>query len=74
MTGKNRKQIELLPGCIEDYVCKSIGKGKLGSNGAKPNDTGRPSCDPCGLLKLYISINYEFCVLIKCSDMSKPAI
>lgn len=66
ITGESRNQTTLLPDCIEDYVSEDnpvrvidafidqLDMEELGFKRAKPNDTGRPPCDPRDLLKLYI--------------------
>lgn len=62
----DRMQGTLFPEYLEDYVAEDnpvrvvdvfvehLDLGKLGFNGAEPAITGRPSCHPSILLKLYI--------------------
>lgn len=64
--GEDRRQMTLLPDCVEDYVgednpvrvidafVESLDLGALGIARAVPNGTGRPPYDPRDLLKLYV--------------------
>jgi transposase len=64
--GQDRKQLNLLPDCIEDYIgednpvrvidafVNGLDLEKLGIKRATPNETGRPPYDPHDLLKLYV--------------------
>ncbi|MEL7608809.1 MAG: transposase, partial [Bacillota bacterium] len=64
--GQDRKQMTLLPGCIEDYIGEDnparvidafvdgLDFEELGIRRAVPNETGRPAYDPRDLLKLYV--------------------
>lgn len=64
--GQNRRQITLLPDCLDDYVSPdnavrvidayvdSLDFLKLGFDRATPNGTGRPMYAPSDLLKLYV--------------------
>jgi transposase len=64
--GMDRRQIQLLPDCIEDLVDKdnsvriidvfvdNLDMEALGYSKSRPADTGRPAYDPRDLLKLYI--------------------
>jgi transposase len=64
--GENRKQVTLLPECLDDFVAEDnpvriieafveeLDLGSLGFDGAKPSTTGRPSYHPGVLLKIYI--------------------
>src|SRR5918997_3685733 len=64
--GEDRRQTTLLPDCIEDYVSEenpvrvveafvaALDLAELGFEGVVPERTGRPSCHPTTLLKLYV--------------------
>lgn len=64
--GDDRKQVSLLPECIDDYIAQDdpvrvidvfvdeLELGDLGFNGAIPALTGRPSYHPGVMLKIYI--------------------
>ena len=64
--GEDRKQITLLPECLDDYVgadnpvrivdvfVDQLKLRGLGFNGVEPAETGRPSYHPAVLLKIYI--------------------
>ena len=64
--GEDRKQVTLLPECLEDFVdddnpvriieafVEELELGPLGFDGTKPSATGRPSYHPAVLLKIYI--------------------
>jgi transposase len=64
--GEDRKQVTLLPECLDDFVpednpvriieafVEELDLGSLGFDGAKPSTTGRPSYHPGVLLKIYI--------------------
>ncbi len=64
--GEDRKQVTLLPECIEDYIGEDnpvrvvdvfvdeLDLAGLGFDGAAPAATGRPGYHPSVLLKLYI--------------------
>ncbi len=66
ITGVNRSQITLMPGCLDDYVgednaarvidafVNQVDLAGLGFTNAKLNACGRPPYDPAMLLKLYI--------------------
>jgi len=64
--GANRSQVQLLPGCVEDYVADNapvrfidvfvdgLDMRALKFTHAQPAQTGRPAYDPADLLKLYV--------------------
>jgi transposase len=64
--GEDRKQVTLLPECLDDFVAEDnpvriieafveeLDLASLGFDGAKPSTTGRPSYHPGVLLKVYI--------------------
>ena len=64
--GPDRSQVQLLPLCLDDYVCanspvrfieafvEGLDLKQLGFQRAEPAETGRPGYDPADLLKLYI--------------------
>ena len=64
--GEDRKQITLLPECLDDYVgadnpvrivdvfVDQLELRGLGFSGVEPAETGRPSYHPAVLLKLYV--------------------
>jgi hypothetical protein len=64
--GLDRNQATLFPESLEDWVAEdnavrvieafveALDLGNLGFNGVDPQATGRPSCHPSVLLKLYI--------------------
>ncbi len=64
--GPDRSQVQLLPPCLDDYVCanspvrfieafvEGLDLEQLGFQRAEPAETGRPGYDPADLLKLYI--------------------
>jgi len=64
--GEDRKQVTLLPECLEDYVgadnpvrvvdvfVDQLELRRLGFAGVEPAETGRPSYHPAVLLKIYI--------------------
>src|SRR3974377_1234717 len=64
--GIDRGQTTLFPECLEDWIDENnpvraidvfvdeLDLSELGSDGAAPETTGRPSYHPSGLLKLYI--------------------
>ena len=64
--GEDRKQITLLPECLDDYVgadnpvrivdvfVDQLELRGLGFTGVEPAETGRPSYHPAVLLKLYV--------------------
>jgi transposase len=64
--GEDRKQVTLLPECLDDFVAEDnpvriidafveeLELGSLGFDGALPSTTGRPSYHPAVLLKIYI--------------------
>jgi transposase len=64
--GANRSQVQLLPGCVEDYVADNapvrfidvfvdgLNLQELKFTHAQPAPTGRPAYDPAALLKLYV--------------------
>ncbi|NYH22869.1 IS1182 family transposase [Paraburkholderia bryophila] len=64
--GDDRKQVALLPECVDDYIeqdnpvriidvfVDELDLAELGFNGATPATTGRPSYHPGVMLKLYI--------------------
>jgi transposase len=59
--GEDRKQVTLLPECLDDFVAEDIevfveelDLASLRFDGAMPSSTGRPSYHPAALLKIYI--------------------
>jgi len=64
--GEDRSQVTLLPECLDDYIGEDnpvrvvdafvdeLQLQQLGSDGAEPAATGRPSYHPAVLLKIYI--------------------
>ncbi len=64
--GEDRKQITLLPECLDDFVAEDnavriieafveeLDLGSLGFDGAIPSTAGRPSYHPAVLMKIYI--------------------
>ncbi|MGF6296383.1 transposase [Paraburkholderia youngii] len=64
--GDDRKQVALLPECVDDYIGQDnpvriidvfvdeLNLAELGFNGATPAVTGRPSYHPAVMLKVYI--------------------
>lgn len=64
--GEDRKQVTLLPECLDDFVAEDnpvriidafveeLDLGSLGFEGSTPSATGRPSYHPAVLLKIYI--------------------
>ncbi|MFM0497960.1 IS1182 family transposase [Paraburkholderia caledonica] len=64
--GEDRKQVTLLPECLDDFVAEDnpvrvidafveeLDLASLGFDGAMPSTTGRPSYHPAVLLKIYI--------------------
>ena len=64
--GEDRKQVTLLPECLDDYIAEDnavrvidvfveeLDLVQLGFEGAEPAVTGRPSYHPSVLLKIYI--------------------
>jgi len=64
--GDDRKQVTLLPECLDDFVAEDnpvriieafveeLELASLGFDGAMPSTTGRPSYHPAVLLKIYI--------------------
>src|SRR5476649_1407159 len=64
--GDDRKQVALLPECVDDYIeqdnpvrvvdafVDELDLAELGFNGTMPALTGRPSCHPGVMLKIYI--------------------
>ena len=64
--GEDRKQVTLLPECLDDYIVEDnpvrvidvfveeLDLAELGFEGAEPAVTGRPSYHPSVLLKIYI--------------------
>ena len=64
--GEDRKQVTLLPECLDDFVAEDnpvriieafveeLDLASLGFDGAMPSPTGRPSYHPAVLLKIYI--------------------
>src|SRR5207342_1081599 len=66
LVGADRGQSTLLPECLDEWIDESnpvravdafvdaLDLGKLGFEGVVPEVTGRPSCHPSALLKLYI--------------------
>jgi transposase len=64
--GEDRKQVTLLPECLDDFVAEDhpvrvidafveeLDLASLGYDGAMPSTTGRPSYHPAVLLKIYI--------------------
>jgi transposase len=64
--GESRTQSTLLPESLDDYVADTnpvrvvdvfvdeLELGRLGFEGVAPASTGRPSCHPAVLLKIYI--------------------
>jgi len=64
--GADRSQNTLLPECLDDYIAEDnpvrvvevfvdeLDLAKLGFDGARPKDTGRPAYHPGTLLKIYI--------------------
>ncbi|PAJ77676.1 IS1182 family transposase [Burkholderia ubonensis] len=64
--GGDRKQVTLLPECLDDFVAEDnpvriidafvegLELGTLGFDGVRPSTTGRPSYHPAVLLKIYI--------------------
>src|SRR6266567_5041579 len=65
--GCDRRQIALLPDCLDDYVSEDspvrvvdvfideLDLAALGFSGVVPEATGRPSYHPATLLKIYLS-------------------
>ena len=66
LRGPDRKQVQLLPPCLDDYVpdnaparfidayVEGLDFAALGFTHARPKDTGRPPYHPADLLKLYL--------------------
>jgi transposase len=66
INGESRRQIILMPDCIDDYIqdsnsarvieayINSLDLVELGCTRQQPNATGRPMYDPKDLLKLYL--------------------
>ena len=64
--GDDRKQVALLPECVDDYIgednpvrvidafVEELDLAELGFNGTTPALTGRPSYHPGVMLKIYI--------------------
>jgi transposase len=64
--GQDRQQVTLMPECLDDFIADDnlvrvidafVGEldvAKQGFEGAEPTSTGRPSCHPADLLKVYI--------------------
>src|SRR5215813_513708 len=64
--GEDRKQVTLLPECLDDFITEDnpvriieafveeLDLASLGFEGAMPSATGRPSYHPAVLLKIYI--------------------
>lgn len=64
--GEDRKQVTLLPECLDDFVAEDnpvriieafveeLELESMGFNGVTPSTTGRPSYHPAVLLKIYI--------------------
>jgi transposase len=64
--GEDRKQVTLLPECLDDYVgadnpvrivdvfVDQLELRRLGFAGVEPAETGRPSYHPAVLLKIYL--------------------
>jgi transposase len=64
--GDERSQVTLLPECLDDYIAEDspirvvdafadeLSLHKLGFEDAEPAATGRPSCHPAVLLKIYV--------------------
>ncbi|CAM2159084.1 protein of unknown function (plasmid) [Pararobbsia alpina] len=64
--GDDRKQVALLPECVDDYIGEDnpvrvvdvfvdeLDLASLGFEGASPASTGRPSYHPAVMLKIYI--------------------
>src|SRR6202007_2081878 len=64
--GDDRKQVALLPECVDDYIGQDnpvrvieafvdeLDLSELGFNGTTPALTGRPSYHPGAMLKIYI--------------------
>lgn len=64
--GSDRSQVTLLPECLDDYLgednpvrvveafIEELDLEALGFAGMAPAATGRPSCHPSVLLKIYI--------------------
>jgi transposase len=64
--GEDRRQVTLLPACLDDYIAEDnpvravdafvqeLNLQALGFAGAEPAETGRPAYHPAVLLKLYI--------------------
>jgi transposase len=67
--GEDRKQVTLLPECLDDFIAEDnpvgivdafveeLDLGSLGFDGAMPSTTGRPSHHPAVLLKIYVYLN-----------------
>src|ERR1700692_3345675 len=65
--GEDRKQVTLLPECLDDFVAEDnpvriieafveeLDLGSLGFDGAMSSTTGRPSYHPAVLLKIYLN-------------------
>lgn len=64
--GDDRNQVTLLPECLDDFVAQDnpvrvvdafvneLDLQALGVDGLTPASTGRPSCHPAALLKIYV--------------------
>jgi transposase len=64
--GEDRRQVALLPHCLDDYVTENnpvrvieafideLDLAKLGFDGVVPETTGRPAYHPATLLKIYL--------------------
>ena len=64
--GADRNQVTLLPECLEEYIADDnpvrvvdafvdeLDLSELGFKSVEPAATGRPSCHPAVLLKIYI--------------------